>query len=224
MTAHRFFSAHPSPRCGQRQDRLGTAAGGLSFRTSAYGLLSFRVSRWQAASTPCTFPPTNPRIRLFRSLPLRPAPHSAIESACACGFGSLSTVLQEHIRLSPLHRVSASQVPLTPDCCSLLKPNAQQVVLQRLMAYHGTLNAFNRLVLHSRPLQARRFAAAASRVVGGLHLPEVLHYATCTPSSSPPFEHLPASPLSAEAGVCRRNRYCVSVRRHASAFLPNSRF
>ncbi|MBO4870546.1 MAG: hypothetical protein J5565_01015 [Muribaculaceae bacterium] len=140
------------------------------------------------------FSTDNPRIRLFRSLPLRPVPQSVIESACACGFGSLSTALQEHIRLSPLHRGSASQVPLTPDCCSLLKPNAQQVVLQRLMAYHGTLNAFNRLVLHSRPLQARCFAAAASRVVGGLRLLGVLHYATCTPSSSPPFEHLPASP------------------------------
>ena len=50
------------------------------------------------------------------------------------------------------NRVSASQVPLTPDCCSLHKPNAQQVVLQRLMAPHCTLNAFNRLVLHSRSL------------------------------------------------------------------------
>ena len=77
-------------------------------------------------------------------------------------------------------------------CLTLLKPNAQQVVLQRLMALHCTLNAFNRLVLHSRSLQARCFDK--SRVVGGLRLPEVLHYATCTPSTSPPFGHLPTSP------------------------------
>ena len=64
-----------------------------------------------------TFPPPNPRIRLFRSLPLRPAPQSVIESACACGFGSLSTALQERIRLSPLHRVSACFAALTPDVC-----------------------------------------------------------------------------------------------------------
>ena len=55
----------------------------------------------------------------YRSLPLRPAPQSVIESACAYGFGSLSTALQERIRLSPLHRVSACFAALTPDCFTL---------------------------------------------------------------------------------------------------------
>ena len=77
-------------------------------------------------------------------------------------------------------------------CFPLLKPNAQQVVLQRLMAPHCTLNDFNRLVLHFVPCKPDALPQA-SRVVGGLRLPEVLHYATCTPSTSPPFEHLPTS-------------------------------
>ena len=34
----------------------------------------------------------------------------------------------------------------------------------------------------------------ASRVVGGVSLPEVLHYAHRSPCSSPPFEHSPTSP------------------------------
>ena len=61
-----------------------------------------RVSRRQAASTPDTRHLQSPRIRLCWSLPLRTAPQSVIESACAYGLGSRSTALQERIRLTPL--------------------------------------------------------------------------------------------------------------------------
>ena len=87
-------------------------------------------------------------------------------------------------------------------------------------------------------------ALAALGVVGGLSLPEVLHYATCTLSFSPPFEHLPTSPnheitpsslevvsiddfRSAKISEkrkpkCRRrNQNCVSVRRRTLAILPH---
>lgn len=131
------------------------SAGGLSFRTSAHGLLRSGYRGGKPLRHPALFHRANPRIRLFRSLSLRTAPHSVIESACAYGFGSLSTALQKRIRLSTLHRVSACFAALTPDVLRCDKPNAQQVVLQRLMAHHCTLNDFNRLVLHSRSLQAR---------------------------------------------------------------------
>lgn len=141
-------------------------------------------------------PPTNPRIRLSRSLPLRPAPQSGGESACACGLwldtdgdcGSAYASLR-------CNRVSACCAAPTPDW--LFTASAQcsvKPVPQRLCRASGTLSAVNRLVLHSHSLQAQCFAAGASRVVGGVSLPEVLHYARRTPSASPPFEHSPTSP------------------------------
>ena len=83
-------------------------------------------------------------------------------------------------------------------CCAAPKPDwlfttsaqcSVKPVPQRLCRAGGTLSAVNRLVLHSHSLQAQCFAAGASRVVGGVSLPEVLHYARRTPSASPPFEH-----------------------------------
>lgn len=69
-------------------------------------------------------------------------------------------------------------------CFSLLKPNAQQVVLQRLMAPHCTLNDFNRLVLHSRSLQAR-----CSRSARGCRW--------AAPTRSPALCHLHAKHITA---------------------------
>ena len=70
------------------------------------------------------------------------------------------------------NRVSACFAALTPDCFTLRKPNARQVVAQRLMAHHCTLNAFNRLVLHSRSLQAQCFAALRQGLSAGCAYPK----------------------------------------------------
>lgn len=70
------------------------------------------------------------------------------------------------------NRVSACFAALTPDCFTLRKPNARQVVAQRLMAPHCTLNAFNRLVLHSRSLQAQCFAALRQGLSAGCAYPK----------------------------------------------------
>ena len=96
-------------------DWFGRAAMGFPLRTPVHGSQHRSgieaTSRFDTRHSPSTIPTHS----ACWSLPLRTAPHSDIESACACGYGSLSTALQERIRLSTLHRVSAPQVTLTPD-------------------------------------------------------------------------------------------------------------
>ena len=144
-----------------------------------------RVSRRQAASTPdiCrrqthasgSFGHSHCALRLNPERKvLAPTALARYLRRCRSAYGFLR-----------YNRVSASQVPLTPDCCSLLKPNAQSLTgLQRLMAHHCTLLAVNRLVLHSRSLQAQ-----CSRCARGCRWRE--------PTRSPPLCHLHAKHITA---------------------------
>ena len=165
-------------------------------------LTSFRVSRRQAASTPCTFPPSKPTHPALSITPIAPCASISHRKCLRLRLWlALYGVAGAHTAFSATSGIGLLRRADT-RCFTLQKPNAQSLpVLQRLMAHYCTLNAFNRLVLHSRSLQARCFDK--SRGVGGLRLPEVLHYATCTPSSSPPFEHLPTSPQSQNQALKR---------------------
>lgn len=183
MVAHRLF-AHPSPRCGQRQDRFGSATSGFKFRTSARGLLRAGYRGGKPLRHPAlphlqtrasgSFGLSHCALRLNQSSRvLAPAALARYLRRCRSAYGFLR-----------YNRVSACFAALTPDCLTLHKPNAQQVVLQRLMAPHCTLNAFNRLVLHSRSRQAR-----CSRCARGCRW--------AAPTRSPALCHLRAGLLTA---------------------------
>ena len=110
---------------GSVQDRFGSAAGGSPFRTSAHGLLTLRVSRRQAASTPSTFPPTNPRIRL---LSVTAIAHCASISGRKCEHLRLSTLLltafaRAHTALYATSGIGSTSCADT-RCFTLRKPNA----------------------------------------------------------------------------------------------------
>ena len=192
--------------------RTGSAgrrwAGRCGHRLTAHNI--GRVSRRQAASTPDTRHLQSPRIRLCWSLPLRTAPHSDIESACAYGYGSLSTALQERIRLAPLQSgigsTSCADTRLAvtmPAQCSVnacpATPNGSPAHTQ----------CSNRLVA-PLPLSASPVLSLRSEVVGGVSLPEVLHFAHRTLCFSPPIEHTPTSPKSTETNTLVQIRYCVA--------------
>ena len=61
------------------------------------------------------------------------------------------------------------------------------------MALQRTLNAVNRLVA-ALPLFASPVLSLRSEVVGGVSIPEILHFAHRTLCFSPPIEHTPTSP------------------------------
>ena len=175
-------------------DWFGRAAMGFPLRTPAHG--SLHRSGIEATSRFDTrhSPPAIPTHSACWSLPLRTAPHSDIESACAYGFGSLSTALQERIRLAPLQSgigsTSCADTRLTvtmPAQCSVVAcpatPNGSPAHTQ----------CSNRLVA-PLPLLASPVLSLRSEVVGGVSLPEVLHFAHRTLCFSPPIEHTPTSP------------------------------
>ena len=218
------------PRCGWRSGPVRLVGDELVVADIGSRLTYSRVSRRQAALTPDICHRQTRASGSFgidfvffllarhsasklalcscfvRQFPLRPAPQSGGESACACGLW-LDTDGDSGSAYGSLrcNRVSACCAAPTPDW--LFTASAQcsvKSVPQRLCRARGTLSAVNRLVLHSHSLQAQCFAAGASRVVGGVSLPEVLHYARRTPSASPPFEHSPTSPQSRhKCRLCR---------------------
>ena len=88
------------------------------------------------------------------------------------------------------------------------------------MASRHTLFRFNRLVLHSRSLQARCFAAPRQGPSAGCAYPKsstmlIARYACHRPSNTRPHRQ------KAEAKVGRRNRKCLSVHRLTLAILPH---
>ena len=94
---------NPTPRCGRRSGLVRQGGDGLSVAYTGSRLttsVGYRGDKPLRHPTLATYNPHG--FGFCWSLPLRTAPHSDIESACACGFGSLSTALQERIRLAPL--------------------------------------------------------------------------------------------------------------------------
>ena len=88
-----YLLSHPQPPMSQ-----GSYAPSASAAIAALRRVSYRL----------TDRTDTPRVRLFRSLPLRPAPQSGCESAYACGYGS------------PLTAFAGAHT-----ACAALQPNAQ---------------------------------------------------------------------------------------------------
>lgn len=92
------------------------AAMSRSFRTPADGLLSLRVSRRQAVSTPSTGPPTNPRILLYSvtliascaSISVRECEHLRFSTLLLTAFARVHTAFYATSGIG-------SQAALTPD-------------------------------------------------------------------------------------------------------------
>ena len=187
----------PAPDVGGLPDWLGMAGMGWSLRTPAHG--SLHRSGIEATSRFDTrhSPPTNPRTRLavgHYHYALRLNPAEKVLAPAACG-SSRTAIAEAHTAVSVAIGYRLAEPHRHPIGFSLRLPNAQSSLFRNACAGPGgTLSAVNRLVLHSHSLQAQCFAAGASRVVGGVSLSEVLHYAHRTSNASPPFEHSPTSP------------------------------
>lgn len=192
---HAVSIAPPTaPDVGGVQDRLGLSAMSCRYGHRLTAHLQSGIGLLRRADTR-HLPPPYPRIRLFRSFPFRPAPQSGGESACACGLWlDTDGVAEAHTaayvaigcRCGEASRYPIGfyyVCPMLSQGCSATPVSGQWHTLRRQSA--GSSFPF---------LQAQCFAAGASRVVGGVSLPEVLHYAHRTPSASPPFEHSPTSP------------------------------
>ena len=115
-----------------------------------------RVSRRQAASTPSTFPPTNPRIRL---LSVTTIAHCASISGRKCEHLRFSTLLltafaRAHTALCATSGIGSTSYA-DSRCFSAAKAQCLTSYRATPMASRHTLLRFNRLMLHSRSLQAR---------------------------------------------------------------------
>ena len=201
------------------------AAMSFTLRTPAHGSLTvgYRLAAPRRHPTFATDKPAHPALSALTSsssslqgivqASLPSALASFVSSHCAlhlnlaekvlapAACGSTRTAIAEaHTAVSVAIGYRLAAPHRHPIDFSLRLPNAQS----SLFRASGTLSAVNRLVLHSHSLQTQCFAAGASRVVGGVSLPEVLHYARRTPSASPPFEHSPTSPQSRhKCRLCR---------------------
>ena len=222
-------------------DWFGRAAMGFPLRTPADGSLHRSgieaASRFDTRHSPPTIPTHSASAgRYHCALRLIPTSKVLVPTAlarylrrCRSAYGSLRC-----------NRVSAPQVALTPDWRPLFKPNAQSVVCPATPnGSPAHTQCSNRLVA-PLPLFASPVLSLRSEVVGGVSLPEVLHFAHRTLCFSPPIEHTPTSPnheitpsglevvsiddfRSAKISEkrkpkCRRrNQNCVSVRRRTLA-------
>lgn len=112
----------------------------------------------------------------------------------ACG-STRTAIAEAHTAVSVAIGYRLAAPHRHPIGFSLRLPNAQSSLFR---------NACAGPVAHSPPsigwffipIPCKPNALAALGVVGGVSLPEVLHYAHRTPSASPPFEHSPTSPNS----------------------------
>lgn len=193
---HAVSIAPPTaPDVGGVQDRHGLSAMSCPLRTSAHGSLTvgYRLASPRRHPTFATAKPTHPALSVIPIAPctsIRRRKCLRLRLVARHGRRYRKRIRQPTLQsgIGLLRRTDTRLAFTTSAQCSV-KP-----VPQRLCRASGTLSAVNRLALHSHSLQAQCFAAGASSVVGGVSLPEVLHYARRTPSASPPFEHSPTSP------------------------------
>lgn len=116
-----------------------------------------------------------------------------------------------------------SQAALTPDVFRYESP----------MLYKISCNAYGKSA-HTLSLQSSvasfpfptspMLCRSASRVVGGLRLPEVLHYAHRPPCFSPPIEHTPTSPESGSQSAPPQPKVPFGSSAHMGALTAHSAF
>ena len=172
------------------------AAMGFPFRTPADGLLPLRVSRRQAVSTPSTGPPINPRIRLLPVTHIAPCASISVRKCEHLRFSTLllTAFARVHTALYATSGIG-SQAALTPDDFRYESPMLNKISCNAYGKSAHTLSlqsSGSSFPFPTSPMLCR----SAPRVVGGLRLPEVLHYAHRPLCLSPPIEHTPASPES----------------------------
>lgn len=139
-------------------------------------------------------PPPNPCSRLLSVATIAHRVSFRHRKCHAYGFYAslLTAVAQAHTAFSVTLGIGA---PSRTDtrCRSLHKPNAQSGLLSNA---YGSARAHSMLQSSCAPLplSASPVLSLRSGVVGGVSLPEVLHYARRTQCLSPPNEHSLTSP------------------------------
>ncbi len=166
-----------------------------------------------------------PRVRLFRSLPLRPEPQSGCESAYACGYGP------------PLTAFAGAHT-----ACAALQPNAQSSLSCNACGGLGTLTAVNRLVLHSHSLQAQHshcvrgcpccdlmtYSCAVAHLLPCLHFTAHRHRLNTKLRRKQVEPHFRQTffgePKISKSGIGKRerNQYCVLVISRTPASSPHN--
>ena len=188
-------------------------------------MLSFRVSRRQAVSKPSTGPPTIPRIRLLSVTHIAPCASFCVRKCEHLRFSVLllTAFARVHTAFFATSGIG-SQAALTPDVFRYESPMLNKI---SCIAYGKSAHTLSlqssgsSFPLPASPMLCRK----AARVVGGLRLPEVLNYAHRPLCLSPPIEHKPTSPKSAEAKVRRRNQFWrVGFASHVGALTAHSAF
>ena len=195
----------PAPDVGGVQEWFGLSAMSLPLRTSAHGSLTvvYRLAAPRRHPSFATDKPAHPALSV---IPIAPCTsirrRKCLRLRLVARHGRR---LRKRIRQPPLQSgIGLLRRTDTRLAFHYVCPMLSQACSATPVPGQCTLSAVNRLVLHSHSLQAQCFAAGASRVVGGMSLPEVLHYAHRTPSASPPFEHSPTSPQSRhKCRLCR---------------------
>ena len=196
-----------------------------SFRTPADGLLPLRVSKRQAVSTSFTGPPTNPSIRLLSVTLIAPCTSISVRKCEHLRFSTLllTAFARVHTAFFATSGIG-SQAALTPDVFRYESPMLNKISCYAYGKSAHTLSLQSSCSSFPFP-ESPMLCRSASRVVGGLRLPEVLHYAHRSLCLSPPIEHKPTSPISAEAKLHRRTQYWrVGFASHVGALTAHSAF